>query len=66
MSVFEVTEKNSNHVIARAEAPNRRAAIAYGRSQIEARELTSKEIVEVVQSGKGIVEVGAEAEASQE
>jgi len=61
MSVFEITNKNSGQVIDRIEAPTRRAALAHSRSELEARELSSKEIVEVVQAGKAITEIDAAA-----
>lgn len=61
MSVFAIVDKNNNHILARVEAPNRRAALAHGRSKIEARELSSREIVEAVQAGKAIETVEVEA-----
>lgn len=54
MSVYEITSESNGPVIDRIEAPTRRAALAHARSKIEARELNSKEIVEVVQSGLAI------------
>lgn len=69
MSVFEITNKKSGHVIDRIEAKTRRAALAHARGELDARELTSREIVEVVQAGKAITEIDAaagEAEGAQE
>lgn len=57
MSVFEITDSNSGLVIDRVEAPSRRVALGHARAKLEARELTSREIVEVVQAGKAISEV---------
>lgn len=58
MGVYAIRMKgNPDRVLARVEAPNRRAAVTYGRSEIEAVELSSKEIVEAVQAGKAIVDV---------
>ena len=66
MSVFEITDSNSGNIIVRVEAPNRRAALAYGRQLIEARELSSKEIVDAVQAGLGITDILAEDEQARE
>lgn len=70
MSVFAITDINSGNIIARVEAPNRRTALAYGRQLIEARELSSKEIVDAVQAGLSITDVpvtaGAQASGTSE
>ena len=65
MSVFAIRSKDTpDFTLARVEAPNRRAALAYGRANIEAVELSSKEIVEAVQAGKAILDIGG-AETEQ-
>ena len=61
MSAFAIRSKDTpDFTLARVEAPNRRAALAYGRANIEAVEMSSKEIVETVQAGKAITDIGAE------
>ena len=54
MSTHEFTY--AGQVIARVEADNKREATAYLKGAIESRELTSREIVALSQSGKGIVD----------
>lgn len=60
MSVFAITDKNTGHILERVEAPNRRAALAHGRNSIDAVELSSKQIVDAVQAGRGITDITAQ------
>lgn len=61
MSAYAIRDKNSGAVLARVEATNRREALTYGRTLVEAVELTTREIVAAEKDGKVIVDVNGKA-----